>query len=289
MAINYIEGIKPGAKIDLSAFEKEKEKKAKEKILRPEIHLERLKNKLVDLSKEVNCEFGDFLDENGQINLVGTDSSQDAFLVSEQEKGFANDAGKKLTDWRRDKEINPASLTEMALTVVLHKFLKDDYIIARASAYDDYNNGIDQVIIDKKSGAVICGVDEVITYYKDGSAPKKEEKLSRKMAGGGARLKYGATVIDGRLARRSLNNIPAFYLALTNEDLLKLLSGIEEDDSGINVSEIDVLTRLISSLEDQLNLISGNYSQNQNLGNNLVKFKDSLNNIKSKFSLSIAS
>jgi len=41
---------------------------------------------------------------------------------------------------------------------------------------------VDQVIIDKKTGAVVCGFDEVITHFKDGQAPKKEENMDKKMS-----------------------------------------------------------------------------------------------------------
>lgn len=277
--IKYLPGIQAGQKIDLSKFDKKKP----EKIFRPEVHLDNLKQQLVALAAEVNGEFGDFLDAEGQIILIGRDAVSDAALVEQQEEGFALELGKSREDWRRDKDLNPANLTEMALTLVLHKFLKEDFIIARASSYDDYNNGVDQVVIDKKTGAVVCGFDEVITHFKDRQSPKKEGKLEEKMLAGGARLKYGATVIDNRLERRPLRNIPAFYLSLTKEDLIKILSSLKPGNE-ISRQEEDVFNHLVESLDRQFISFSSRQDLRPELAVNLEKFKNSLEKIKSSLS-----
>lgn len=60
------------------------------------------------------------------------------------------------------REKNPANIAEIATTLLFDKVLNKDFIIVRASTYDDYENGADHLIIDKQSGAVICGLDEAI-------------------------------------------------------------------------------------------------------------------------------
>lgn len=275
MKIEYSPGIKPGDKIDLNKFGKKPEK-----IFQPEVYLDNLKKQLAALAAEVNQEFGDFLNTDGQINLSGRDMASDAALVEQQEDGFALEAGKSRDDWYRAKELNPASLTEMALTLVLHKFLKNDFIIARASSYDDYNNGVDQAIIDKKTGAVVCGFDEVITPFKDGRAPKKEKKMEKKMLAGGASLKYGATVINNQLERRPLRNIPDFYLSLTKEDLIKILSSLKGGNE-ISREEKSIFSHLVKSLEEQFSSFPDRQNLPPELAANLGKFKDSLEKIKS--------
>lgn len=272
MEIQYLEGIKAGDKIDLSQFKKP------EKIFQPEAHLDDLKNQLTVLAAEVNKEFGNFLNAEGQIILTGRDAESDAALVEQQEETFALEMGRSRENWRRDKDLNPSGLTEMALTLLLHKFLKNDFIIARASSYDDYNNGVDQVIIDKKTGTVVCGFDEVITHFKDGESPKKEKKIEDKMKNGGARLKYGATVVGNRLERRPLRNIPAFYLALTKEDLVKILAALK---SGGNVSheEENIFNHLSESLKKQFTALAERQDLFPELAANLEKFKNSLEKI----------
>jgi hypothetical protein len=273
MGIEYLSGIKPGDKIDLSRFKKP------ERNFRPEAFLNKLKEQLAGLAKEVNQEFPGLLDTNGQMTMFGQSASGDSDLVGQQEAAFSAGAGKNLADWRRDKESNPASLTEMALTLILDKFLKDDFIVARASAYDDYNNGVDQVIIDKKTGAVVCGFDEVITHMSDGASPKKEKKIEEKMLNGGARLKYGATIKEGRLERCPLKNIPAFYLALTKEDLNNALEALAAGN-GAGPAENKIFNSLIASLDRQFEIFAARPDLPVELKTNLNKFKDSLEKIK---------
>ncbi|MFA4999759.1 MAG: hypothetical protein WC545_00125 [Patescibacteria group bacterium] len=273
MGIEYLSGIKPGDKIDLSRFKKS------ERNFRPEAFLNKLKEQLAGLAEEVNQEFSGLLDTNGQMTMFGQSASGDSDLVGQQEAAFAAGAGKNLADWRRSKESNPASLTEMALTLILDKFLKDDFIVARASAYDDYNNGVDQVIIDKKTGAVVCGFDEVITHMSDGASPKKEKKIEEKMLNGGARLKYGATIKEGRLERCSLKNIPAFYLALTKEDLNNALEALAAGEAA-GQAENKIFNSLIASLDKQFEIFAVRPDLPAELKANLDKFKDSLEKIK---------
>jgi len=146
MKIEYLPNLPgPGGKIDLSAFKK------KEKQAPPEDFLPSLTRSLHLQAEEINKEFPDLLTESAQIKMIGPEAEKDAVLVTQQEIGFAASAGKQEERWRQDRDKNPANLTEIALTLLFHKFLKNDFIVARASAYDDYNNGVDLVLIDKKN------------------------------------------------------------------------------------------------------------------------------------------
>jgi len=277
MAIEYLSF--PGNKIDVSAYSN----KRREKIKPLDSYLGALKTELLNQAQEVNQEFRDFLDDNAQIKMIGFDAVSDAALVEQQEEAFSLEFKKSKEEWRKDKESQPANLTEIALTVLLHKFLKKDFIVARASAYDDYNNGVDQVIIDKKSGAIICGFDEVITPFKDGRAPKKEEKLKRKMQAGGIKIKYGAVVNNqGELERSSRSNLPAFYLALTKDELAELLPALTND---MEKNKADLILQktfssLSASLSEQLVNLKEEVNLNPRLQENLEKFQALLAGIK---------
>jgi len=145
----------------------------------------------------------------------------------------------------------------------------------------------------KKTGAIVCGFDEVITQFKDGNSPKKEEKLKRKMQAGGARLKYGAFIKDGNLERGSRHNLPAFYLALTRQeldDLLPMLAGqVSDNDSQekklSQKSEAEenlkkLFGNLAVSLDNQLRSFSADRNLHPHLLDNLSKFQSSLLKIK---------
>ena len=276
MSIEYIPF--PGNKIDLSAFDNRKKEKKKPL----ESYLGALKNGLAEQAQEINYEFPDFLNTDGQIKMVGREASSDATLVESQEEAFALGIRKTKEEWQKEKENQPSNLMEMALTILLHKYLKKDFIVARASAYDDYNNGVDQVVIDKKSGAIICGFDEVVTHFKDGRAPKKEEKLKRKMLAGGARIKYGAVFNkQGELERASRSYLPAFYLALTKDDLNELLPALTNNQPSSQEEEVlnKIFSNLSSSLQEQLAELSKETNLDQRLEKNLGNFQASLERI----------
>jgi len=243
MGIEYLSNFKPGDKIDLSRFEKRPEK-------RWESYLPGLRHDLRRLADKVNASFPGFLEADGRIALGGREAESDASLVASQEEAFRG--SKELDAWRRDSEKNPASLTEMALTVALDKYLGEDFIVARASAYDDYNNGVDQVLIYRPTGEVLCGFDEVIGHNGDDGGQKKAAKLERLLARGGARVKYGAKLEDGKLVRASLRNIPAFFMSLSKEELSELLASLEENKEESGPAERRIITKIINSLENQV-------------------------------------
>ncbi len=237
-----------GGKIDLSRFAK---RPAAETGKRPEAYLEFLKRELGNQAREVNADFPGFLGGDGRIIIAGPDKAADEELITSQEETFRG--REELAEWRRRSESNPASVTEMALTVMLHRFLKDDFVVARASKYDDYNNGVDQVLVDKKSGQVLCGFDEVFGYEGDDSdgkreVKKKEIKMKRLAEKGGAFVKYGAKLENGRLVRASVKNVPAFYLSLSKVELAELLPGLEKNSETVADS---IFTKLVSSLASQ--------------------------------------
>lgn len=265
MGIEYLAGFKPGDIIDLSRFgkkparfdsSKKENEKNREKTFSPEDYVDLFRKDLGKMAAEVNDYFPGFLGKDGKIALAGRDAEKDASLVAAQEDAFSRDFyGNKPEDmeaWRRQQEAKDPSLTEMSLTLLLNKFLKKDFIVARASSYDDYNNGIDNVLIDKASGEVLCGFDEVMVKRGESTSSKKENKLSRLMAKGGAYLKYGARLENNRLVRAAVSNIPAFYISLDKQELEDLMVSLRNPSGLAEGVEEKIFQKLLASLEDQL-------------------------------------
>ena len=260
-------------KIDLNNIEKPTSKK-----------LEFFKPLLDDFSRKmaekINTEFGYFLKPNGQIDVSTynlPDKEADARLVAVKEGVWASECGQTLAAWQQKKEGGDSNISEMAVTAVLYKCLQDRFLVARSTTHDDYENGFDNLIIDKQSGAVVCGFDEVVGV--SGYSEKKDDKLLRKAMRGGASVKYGATIKNGQLVRESLKNVPAFYLALSKPEISELLENFS--DTSITKVELSILNKFIVSLEEQMvNLENRQVIQNDNLKNNLMKFKESLEVIK---------
>jgi len=271
MNIEYLSGIVPGKKIDLSQFESRK------KIPSPETYLEKLKIKLNNISSRLNKEYGDFLDDNAQIKMTGDNVAASEELVRSKENLWASDMGKSREEMLLSREKNSANIAEIATTLLFDKVLNKDFIIVRASTYDDYENGADQLIIDKNTGAVICGLDDAIlgsSIYDTGE--KKDSKIDKKMKKGGASIEYGATVNNGALERKNLKNIPIFYFNLNKNEMNKILDSLSSDNTELSDDEKNVYKQLIDSLIAQSNKYQEDASLNSDLKNNINKFQPSL-------------
>jgi hypothetical protein len=268
MNIEYLSGIKPGDIIDLSKFDKSKKEKDLTRESTLESYLPFLNETLSKMAEKKNLDFPGFLNNNNRIEIAGRDEETDKKLVLNQAKTYSAEAGKTLEDWNYDTEKNASNLTEMALTVLLQKFLGEDFIIARSSEYDDYNNGVDQVIIYKPTGEVVCGIDEVISKLGEEGSQKKVTKLENIMAKGGAHIKYGAKLENGKLVRAELRNIPAFYMSLSKLELGELLESLKNNRDKNSEFEQKTFAKLLDSLESQ--------ATKQNLGGDLKIKTDSM-------------
>jgi hypothetical protein len=279
-------------KIDLSKFEKPKK-----------IDFEKmssfLKGELKFLSAEINNEyqeFGQILENDATIKIEGSDASLHREVVLIKEQVWASEKNCTVEEWNNKKEKDPATVSEMFITLLLHKVLKDRFLVARASYYDDYENGIDYVLIDKKTGAVVCGFDQVLGIGKDDGGAKKKQKIDRILLRGGARLEYGITFDkENNLIRKKLRNIPTFFLGLAKDDLDKSLNSLQKNNN-LNDQVIEdfgknILKKMVKSLEGQYfsgqDLIkkTGDKNRYEMLLDNIDRFKESLEIIKNKINL----
>lgn len=278
MSIDF-EGIKSGTvkKIDLSQFDRGS------KLLSPETYLPQLKNKLGLLSERLNAEHGDFFEANGQIKMAGKDSESDGILMAAKEQGWAADCGKTLEAMEADREKNPANIAEIAITLLFDKILHDEFIIVRASVYDDYENGADQLIIDKQTGAVICGLDDAIlgSSAKD-DGQKKMNKIDARMKNGGAIIKYGATIADGKLTRKNLSHVPIFYFNLSKKEMDGVLRALVSASPELTAAEIETYAQLINSLTAQVTQYGAAENLHYELKDNLKDFAPSLAKMQSR-------
>jgi len=155
---------------------------------------------------------------------------------------------------REQKEKSKSNQAEMAITALLHKVLKERFLVVRASTFDDYKHGMDNLILDKETGAVICAFDEVIENEGDRErgAVKKIEKIKRIAVKGGTEAKYGIALSDGVLVRSHTRNIPVFYLTLESKDLAELSESLfAHSDGKINGIEEKLFAHLVASLKEQ--------------------------------------
>jgi hypothetical protein len=137
---------------------------------------------------------------------------------------------------------------EMAVTALLSKMLGKNFLVVRTAAYDDYKNGVDNVILDRITGEVVGAFDEV---HEGGDGRRTEEKklkIEKIAKRGGAKIRYGLTMSEGKIKRASLENVPLFYLGLESAELVELVAGLGENDQA---KMEKIFQKLLSSLVTQ--------------------------------------
>ncbi len=163
---------------------------------------------------------------------------------------------------RENKEVSKSNQAEMAVTALMHKVLKERFLVVRTSMFDDYKNGIDNLILDKETGAIICAFDEVLENDGDRSrgASKKIEKIKKSAVLGGTRAKYGVSLSDKKVVRSMSRNIPVFYLALESKDLAKLTNDLYDglystNKNVITDMEQKIFAHLVASISEQKKML----------------------------------
>ena len=256
-----------------------------------------LNDAMAKMATEINEQYGYVLDSNAKIDWLDdaydfTDKARDRAQVFDCEAYFMREAGKdinqpgELEAWRKEHESTIGVLNEKVIALVLHRILGEDFLVVRTSDYDDYTSKVDNLIIDKKTGVVICGFDYVLG--EGANSAGKQIKIQKIVDKGGANIRYGLGISDislgGKLHRQSLKNTPAFYLAMSKKDLADVLPTLDKAEPSIK--ELTIVKNLVASLEQQVVDFYGadkinNYSfEVKKLLTNVKAFANSLNRIK---------
>lgn len=200
---------------------------------------------------------------------------------AEYKKDYGNKSPEEIVI--ENKKRSYGSLLEMAITVVFHKLLKNDFFVVRASQHDDYENGIDHLIVRKSDGVVVGAFDEVNDETTGQRFAKKLEKVKNKAEKGGAKIKYGFTfeknpqTKEMQLKKKCLRNVPSFYLPLSTQELKELLRDMNYDLNGEPSDvEIKVFSQLIDCLKQQAGILNSDEKVKGAVKENLFQFADSL-------------
>lgn len=174
----------------------------------------------------------------------------------------------------------------MGITGVFYKILGKEFAVMRASVYDDYANGVDNVLVNIETGDVICAFDELYDDIEGERAAKKIEKIKNKAKKGGTEIKYGITferdekTEGNKLVKKPIKNVPTFCLALSNSELDGLLSEMGYDIAEPPTEvELKVFNKLVTSLNEQTQTLQEEEIP-EVIANNLNKFTDSLERMK---------
>lgn len=247
----------------------------------PEIFLDDMKKQMELLVEKNNNRFGDILEKDGRVKITNDD---DAKFIKIKEGAWASEYGLSLDEYQRKQEKNKGYLAEMAITLTLAKAFGDRFLSVRASKHDDYENGVDNIVLDTETGVVVCGLDEVYNDIGAGDT-KKDKKVMEKFDRGGARLKYGLKLNkdNNQITVSSLNNLPTFYIAINQEDLLNIMENSAKPE--LSSCEKKIIEDLISSLKLQLEKMTERAKDkniNWQLEKNLQKMPDIIKVLEEK-------
>ena len=139
-------------------------------------------------------------------------------------------------------------------TALFNKFLGDKYVVVRSSRYDDYKNGVDNVMMEIKTGNVVCAFDEISDDTNFFHAEKEKKIEERNFKSGGASLKYGMSLKDGKLVPARLQNLPIFCLSLNPEKVRESLLQMEFSPIKKSPIEEELFRALMEELTAQIQM-----------------------------------
>ncbi len=161
-----------------------------------------------------------------------------------------------IAHYKEEQSKRLSNQAEMAITALLHKILKDRFLVVRSSEIDDYFHGMDNVILDKETGALVCAFDEVLENPSDSEkVSPKIQKVQNILSKGGAEVSYGIALTDEKkLVRSHVRHIPVFHLNLKKADLMILTENLGDNfDGAVSNQERKIFTQLVDSIEEQKN------------------------------------
>ncbi len=246
--------------------------------------IEELKNFLEKVSLEL-IKNGFPVQKNCQIDMVAFERkySQDVIKSDKEniqrlEKQWYGDRG--LPEEKKIKR--SGEQLEMLKTAIFHKFLRKSFFVLRSAFHDDIKNKVDNIIIEKETGNIVCAFDEVASPKgKKGMAFKsKREKIYRINLRGGARLKYGLNFKrkeeETEITLTPEKNIPIFYLALlekyVKEGLRQFVSSVEEKSE----YEKRIFNWFIASIKSQIAALELELNLDPILKERLESFKEKI-------------
>ncbi len=150
-------------------------------------------------------------------------------------------------------------------TILFNKFIGGRAIIARASIFDDAKHGIDNIIMDKETGGIICAFDEVASTENNILSQKVEKVIEKNKRGGGV-LDYGIYKEGKEIKLGRISNIPVFYLAISRRILDHMIKNLRQSLDEISEDEkklfFDYFCKTITEQADALienNFITANH------------------------------
>jgi len=237
--------------------------------------LDRLKNFLESSSFELKKE-GVPVDYNGRvdINFFNTiypegELSQDNKLVDSFKERWYSEVGSGI------------DYLEMLKTAIFKKFFGAKFIVVRSSYYDDIENGVDNIILERETGNVVCALDNVGDIKGESFEEEKEKVLKRNIVQGGITLKYG--FLPGKdnkgFKLGKIESLPVFYLALSKTKIEEGIKKFVPSPQGKSDKERELFEYFLATMTYQTEELLLREVLDLEVRKRIEDFKDSLKNI----------
>lgn len=242
---------RPERELERKEAQQEQEKKVEELVSFLEKIASKLKSEGVPVTEDVRIDMSAFEGIYSREEV-----KRDMQLVAERDsKRYPGRSGEEI---RKERLKNDGERLEMLKTAIFTKGLGDQFVVVRASRYDD-EKGVDNIILDKETSDIICALDEVADVGSERYHKKVETVLSRnrRREGGGATLKYGFFIGKEKAGGTKLSfgrveNIPLFYLALRKQYLEEGIGNFTPELSKISEYEKKLFSYFVSTILNQI-------------------------------------
>lgn len=163
------------------------------------------------------------IDENLRIDI---EKYSDIYSQDEIDKDRqrVNKLKSKFED-ERESQSRSGEILEILKTYLFNKFMSEKFICVRTSEYDDYFSHIDNVIIDKNNGEVLCAIDNTSDINSKRFSEKKNFVLECNI-NGGITIKYCLKIDEGKINLAKGEGIPLILIAVPDPFLNKILDSM---------------------------------------------------------------
>ncbi len=220
------------------------------------------------------------INNNAQINMDAFNPpysdamiKNDKHLTNEQKKAFyytyepaiqekynETDQNKlvKIIAAAESEKMRDGVISEDLLLIVMNKISGDRYITVKASDYDDFNNGVDMLLIDTETHNIICTFDATVSDVNTRMNHKMSRAKKKLDHGKGLHTKYSISFTknnDGisEIKLGQNDNIPPLFLDLNKNDLMKMMLIMDfKIDSPLSNVEICAIHNLLDKLDNQI-------------------------------------
>lgn len=221
-----------------------------------ESHIEKLENALFAFAEAYRAEGIPVtdscrIDEKRFQELYGAEEVRHDMETLQRQEARMRTLGLSEAELLRRRE---GEQLEALTVVVLNKFLAEDFVVVRTSRYDDVLNKADTLILDRKSGEIVCALDEVEDIRGARFSEKRDEVIKRNK-GDGVEVKYGLELRENGIGPARRRNVPVFYFALPPEYLRSGVLEMKPDIHEISDYERKIFEAFVSLLDAEAKML----------------------------------